>query len=157
MPDLNIKGSTLDNFGEHLPTPVIEYVGIRNDKIEVQVSLYFDFTDLEKDTDTFLEYFNDPTKAPLYITVAYVIGENEAQAIIDKTQADIFKELYEDPRHTNASTAEFQFNDNSWGHATHSNYNTVLFDVSNPNWKISDQNFYTDDNKKLVQYKSKII
>ena len=91
MPDLNIKGSTLDNFGEHLPTPIIEYVGIRADKLEVQVSLYFDFTDLEKDTVTFLEYFTEITKAPLYVTVAYVIGDTYAQAVIDKTQPDIFK------------------------------------------------------------------
>ena len=153
MPDLNIKGSTLDNFGEHLPTPIIEYVGIRADKLEVQVSLYFDFTDLEKDTATFLQYFNDPTKAPLYITVAYVIGDTYAQAVIDKTQPDIFKELYATPN-SGLGGAIFQFNDGNAGRAIYSNYNTILFDISDANWKISDQNFYTDDDKKLIQYTS---
>ena len=54
MPDLNIKGSLIDNFGKNLPTPIIKYVGIRADKLEIQVSLFFDFSDLEKDTTNFL-------------------------------------------------------------------------------------------------------
>jgi len=153
MPDLNIKGSTLDNFGEHLPTPIIEYVGIRADKLEVQVSLYFDFTDLEKDTVTFLEYFTEITKAPLYVTVAYVIGDTYAQAVIDKTQPDIFKELYMTPGSVCAG-AQFDFKDGSRGCATYSNYNTVFFDDASGagDWIVSDQNFYTDDDKKIVQY-----
>ena len=155
MPDLNIKGNTLDNFGKHLPTPVIEFVGIYNDRLEVQVSLFFDFTDLEKDTDTFLEYFTDPTQAPLYVTVAYVIGDTYAQAVIDKTQPDIFKELYVQPPSTSGcnSGAQFKLKHGNKGCAKYSNYNTISFEVDpTSTWVTSDQNFYTDDDKKLVQY-----
>tara|TARA_Y100001963_G_scaffold81328_1_gene112769 strand:+ start:1282 stop:4404 length:3123 start_codon:yes stop_codon:yes gene_type:complete len=152
MPDLKVQGKTWENFGKYLPTPIIEFVGIRNDSLEVQVSLYFDFTDLERNTQTFLEYFNDPNKAPLYVTIAYVIGETEARALIDKKQTDIFKELYQGADTAGPWSASFLLNDENTGYAKNANFGTMLFDVNNEHWKASNQNFYTDDNKKIEQF-----
>ena len=152
MPDLKIKGSINDNFGKYLPTPVIDYVGIRDDKIEVQISLFFNFSDLEENPDEVLNYFGNPAQAPLYVTTAYVLGNSYAQDLITKTQTDIFKELY------NRNNASYKFK----GETTNifdgnSNYNSRLcsFDTQEQ-WTQSDQNFYTENEEKLVQFSTSV-
>ena len=89
MPDLSIKGNIIDNFGKHLPTPIIDFVTIRNNKLEAQVSLFFDFEDIsitDTEMDDIINYFQGNNQ--LYIYVAYVLGEPYADSIINKENID---------------------------------------------------------------------
>jgi len=151
MPDLKIKGSVNDNFGEYLPTPIIDYVGIRDGGVDVQVSLFFNFSDLEEDPNAVLDYFTDPNQAPLYVTVAYVLGNGAAQNLITKIQTDIFKELY------NSKNGSYKFKGETINVVDdNSNYSSKLFKGPQEGWVQSDQNFYTENEEKLVQYSTSI-
>ena len=88
---VKLSNEVLNNFGEHLPTPTIEVVNVYDDKIEVTISIYMraspQLTEL-----SLLPANLKGIKAYIF----YVLGDEGAQAIIQKTNIDIFSEF--DPR-----------------------------------------------------------
>ena len=150
MPDLNIKGDIIDNFGKHLPTPIIDYVSIRNDKLEVQVSLFFNFEDITLDNeriDEIIEHFQND--AMLYVTVAYVLGKTYSDALINKENVDIFSELYE-----RSDTAAYLAQDEAKDIIPeYKNFKVAQFIVDGTDkWQQSNQNFYDKDDHKIIQF-----
>ena len=150
MPDLNIKGNIIDNFGTYLPTPIIDSVEIYNDKIRINVSLFFNFTDLDI-TDAEIDNYiatlsNTTTGAPLYVWGAYILGQPYIDSILDKNNIDIMSELY------GAEVAEFEHeHTNTPGQSEYANYASHLFDTVNT-FTRSDQNFYDNADNKVIQY-----
>tara|TARA_Y100000034_G_scaffold135839_1_gene209393 strand:- start:532 stop:3723 length:3192 start_codon:yes stop_codon:yes gene_type:complete len=153
MPDLNIKGNIIDNFGKHLPTPIIDFVTIRNDKLEAQVSLFFDFEDVsitDTEMDDIINYFQGDNQ--LYIYVAYVLGEPYADSIINKENIDIFSELYSTGGFANHRSGPLP----STGQllSNYSNYKILPFKVASSDgshFERSGQNFYDNDERKVIQ------
>ena len=154
MPDLSIKGNIIDNFGKHLPTPIIDFVTIRNDKLEAQVSLFFDFEDIsitDTEMDDIINYFQGNNQ--LYIYVAYVLGEPYADSIINKENIDIFSELYSAGGFANHRSGMLP-SDGAQLISNLSNYTILPFKVASSDgshFERSGQNFYDNDERKVIQ------
>jgi len=154
MPDLSIKGNIIDNFGKHLPTPIIDFVTIRNDKLEAQVSLFFDFEDIsitDTEMDDIINYFQGNNQ--LYIYVAYVLGEPYADSIINKENIDIFSELYSAGDFANHRSGMLP-SEGAQLISNLSNYTILPFKVASSDgshFERSGQNFYDNDERKVIQ------
>ena len=156
MPDLNIKGNIIDNFGTYLPTPIIDSVIILNDKIQINLSLFFNFTDLDitdAEIDNYLTTLSTlggdegggTFGAPLYVWGAYILGQSYIDSILDKNNIDIMTELY------GSTEAEFAHeNTNTFGVSDHPNHAYSIFDLNS--FERSDQNFYDNADNKIIQY-----
>jgi hypothetical protein len=150
MPDLNIKGNIIDNFGKHLPTPIIDFVSIENDKLKVQVSLFFNFEDIEVEEaqlQTILSRFQKTNGAPVYAHIGYVLGKTYSDAIIEKQNIDIFTEFYADKcgKFQNQGGSKELQSDNS-------NFVVSQFNNDQATWIPSTQNYYDSDDNLLRQF-----
>jgi hypothetical protein len=154
MPDLNIKGNILEDFGAYLPTPIIDTVNVYNDYMEVGVSLYINFSDPATSQEDINEYMTSMENSPIYVYVARVIGKEIIEKLVSTENPDIFGALYS------------QFIDSSNGDTTtttrlqsaagdeikdmRSNYAQLQFTTQD--FTLSTQNFYDDQNNRVFQF-----
>jgi|TARA_Y100000296_G_scaffold56001_1_gene64225 hypothetical protein len=154
MPDLNIKGNVLEDFGVYLPTPIIETINVYNNYIEVGVSLYINFSDPAVSEGDITAYMQSMVDSPIYVYVARVLGKEIIEKFVSTENPDIFGGLYP------------EFIDSTSGDTTtatrllsvtnqditdmHSNY--VQLQFTTQNFTLSTQNFYDDQNNRVLQF-----
>ena len=146
------QGNLIEQFGQSLPTPIVDSVSIRNDKIEVAVSLFFNFKDPEtsqQDIDDYITYLS--TRLQIYAVA--VLGKEYADALINGENIDIFTEMWKLP---GLSPATFKFEDEE-SYSWDGNYYQAAFTPASSGisgdgiFTPSNQNFY-DEQQKIIQY-----
>jgi len=148
MPNLNIKGSVLDDFGRYLPTPIIDKVIANNESLEVNISLYFNFIEMDIEQQDIDNYIEALTTNKLYVYVAYILGEERVSTMLEQSNIQVFSELYE------AGLAHFS------GYTgrvldLNANYQQVLFNADAPSggiFEMSTEKYYSDNDERIVQY-----
>ena len=157
MPDLNIKGNFIDQFGGHLPTPIIDSISIRNDKLEIALSLFFNFRDAEiseADIDNYLTFLG----GKLQVYTVMVWGKEYADALINGDNIDIWTEMYGGQGTAADQKAKFSWvDDYDWHDSIKKNFAVDPFYHSSTggttSWSVSNQNFYdAKDSQQIRQY-----
>ena len=154
MPDLNIKGNALEDFGAYLPTPIINRINIYDDKLEVDIAIYFNFIDPEATSADLSEYMTSMGASSIYVYVARVLGKEFINNLISAENTDIFTELYR----ANPDAACFK----SLARANTDpvqdlKANFVQLQLNTSNFILSDKNFYDDQGNRIIQYTATVV
>jgi hypothetical protein len=146
MPNLNIKGSVLDDFGRYLPTPIIDKIVVENDKLKVSIALYFNFTEMDIEQQDVDDYIRALATNKLYVYVAYILGEERLTTMLEHSNVQVFGELYN-------RSARFKSTDVPL-HDMNPNYQQVLFDANPTTGRFlrSNEKYYSDNDERIMQY-----
>jgi len=148
MPNLNIKGSLLDDFGRYLPTPIIDKIIVENDQLKVDISLYFNFTEMDIAQEDIDNYITSLSTNNLYVYVSWILGDEHVANVLEQENIQIFGELYNGDNYylssgAGAGTAVFL-------QSTTPNYKQVHFDTTN--FAASTEKYYSENDERIVQF-----